>query len=70
MVSAGIEFGPGTVYGSTLIKVGQTQQKLGEAEKEFVRTAYNGFVGPLQTFLNWDMKQITVSIINVDESRG
>lgn len=60
MVSAGIEFGPATVYGSTLIKVGQTQQKLGEAEREFVGSTFNGFVSPLNTFLNWDMKQIMV----------
>ena len=37
MVEAGNEFGPGTPYGSSLIRVGQTQQALGETERNFIR---------------------------------
>lgn len=58
MIDAGIEFGPGTVYGSALIKVGQAQQRLGQSEREFVNGAYRGFVEPLRKFLDEDMRSI------------
>jgi len=58
MIDAGIEFGPGTVYGSALIKVGQAQQRLGQSERDFVTGAYKGFVEPLRKFLDEDMKTI------------
>lgn len=60
MIDAGIEFGSGTVYGNALIKVGQTQQKLGKSEKEFVSSAYKGFAQPLRKFLEEDMKNVMV----------
>ena len=63
MIDAGIEFGPGTVYGSALIKVGKTQQNLGQTERNFVTGAYRGFVQPLRKFLDEDMKTITVFIL-------
>ena len=44
MIDAGIEFGPGTVYGSALIKVGKAQQNLGLTEREFVANSYRNFV--------------------------
>ena len=62
MIGAGIEFGPTTVYGSALMKVGQIQQRLGETERDFVTSSYEGFVCPLSKFLNEDMKAITVSL--------
>ena len=37
MVEAGNEFGAGTPYGAALIRVGQTQQALGETERNFIR---------------------------------
>ncbi|XP_013784250.1 endophilin-B1-like isoform X4 [Limulus polyphemus] len=58
MIDAGLDFGPGTAYGSTLIKVGQAQQKLGKAEKEFVRSAGTSFIQPLRKFLEGDMKTL------------
>lgn len=58
MIDAGIDFGPGTVYGSALIKVGQAQQRLGQSERDFVTNAYRGFVEPLRKFLDEDMKTI------------
>ncbi|XP_076327582.1 endophilin-B1-like isoform X9 [Tachypleus tridentatus] len=58
MMDAGSEFGAGTAYGSTLIKVGQTQQKLGQAEKEFIHSVSTGFIRPLRGFLEGDMKTI------------
>ncbi|XP_076320856.1 endophilin-B1-like isoform X8 [Tachypleus tridentatus] len=58
MIDAGSDFGPGTAYGSTLIKVGQAQKKLGKAEKEFVRIASTSFIQPLRKFLEGDMKTL------------
>lgn len=46
--------------GSALIKIGQTQLRLGGAEREFVRAAMTTFVGPLKRFLEGDMKTIMV----------
>lgn len=60
MIDAGIEFGPGTVYGSALIKVGKAEQNLGQTEREFVSKAFNNFVQPLKKFLDEDMRTITV----------
>jgi len=65
MIGAGIEFGPGTVYGSALIKVGQSNQQLGEAERDFVTSSYEGFVCPLSKFLGEDMKAITVCQVSI-----
>ncbi|XP_037524994.1 endophilin-B1 isoform X3 [Rhipicephalus sanguineus] len=58
MIDAGTDFGPGTSYGSALIKVGQAQQKLGQAEREFGRLVHTNFVQPLRRFLDGDMKTI------------
>ncbi|KAI5742550.1 hypothetical protein M8J77_008476 [Diaphorina citri] len=58
MTEAGNAFGPGTTYGTALIKVGQYEQKLGAAEREFVNSAHVSFVQPLQKFLEGEMKTI------------
>lgn len=58
MIEAGNEFGPGTPYGSALIRVGQTEQALGEIEKEYIKNSHAAFCGPLQTFLDGEMKNI------------
>ncbi|XP_013400161.1 endophilin-B1 isoform X2 [Lingula anatina] len=58
MVDAGNDFGPGTSYGNSLVKCGQTQQRLGQAEKDFVSTSANNFLTPLKNFLEGDMKTI------------
>ncbi|KFM77626.1 Endophilin-B1, partial [Stegodyphus mimosarum] len=58
MIEAGADLGSGTPYGSALIKIGQTQQRLGAAEREFVRAAMTTFVSPLKRFLDGDMKTI------------
>lgn len=42
-----------------MIKVGQTEQKLGQAEQEFRTAAENGFVQPLRRFLEGEMKTIS-----------
>ncbi|RWS23640.1 Endophilin-B1-like protein, partial [Leptotrombidium deliense] len=58
MIDAGLHFGPGTIYGSALIKVGQTQQKLGKEEREFVDKSYKSFVNPLKKFLDEDVRNV------------
>ncbi len=46
--------------GSTLIKCGHSHQKLGQVHKEFVQSAANGFMQPLKSFLDGEMKSLTV----------
>ncbi|XP_042218751.1 endophilin-B1-like [Homarus americanus] len=59
MVQAGNEFGPGTAYGSALLKVGGAEQRLGMVEREFVSNAVQGYVQPMRKFLDTEMKTIT-----------
>lgn len=58
MLDAGASFGPGTAYGSALIKVGQAEKNLGSAERDFGRTVHTHFLQPLRRFLEGDMKTI------------
>ncbi|GAB6031447.1 hypothetical protein CHUAL_009218 [Chamberlinius hualienensis] len=58
MIDAGDDFGAGTAYGSALIKVGRTQQRLGMAEREFIQKSAKNFMQPLRSFLDGDMKTI------------
>uniref|UniRef100_A0A8C9WMQ8 Endophilin-B2 n=1 Tax=Scleropages formosus TaxID=113540 RepID=A0A8C9WMQ8_SCLFO len=59
MLEAATDFGPGTPYGSTLIKVGECQRRLGGAEREFMQTASVAFLGPLRNFLEGDWRTIS-----------
>lgn len=56
---AGSEFGQEGAYGSALIKVGQSEQKLGQIERDFHTAAENCFVQPLRRFLEGEMRTIT-----------
>ncbi|XP_056642235.1 endophilin-B1 isoform X2 [Diorhabda carinulata] len=58
MVEAGTVLGPGTAYGSSLIKVGQWEQKLGQTERDFIGSAGMCFTQPLRKFLETEMKTI------------
>ncbi|KPP65828.1 endophilin-B2-like, partial [Scleropages formosus] len=64
MLEAATDFGPGTPYGSTLIKVGECQRRLGGAEREFMQTASVAFLGPLRNFLEGDWRTISVSCVD------
>ncbi len=44
--------------GSALIRVGQTEQALGQIESEYIRHAHDGICGPLSRFLDGEMKNI------------
>ncbi|XP_032905027.1 endophilin-B2 isoform X7 [Amblyraja radiata] len=58
MVDAASEFGPGTSYGSTLIKVGEAQRRLGAADRDFIQSSMINFLTPLRNFLEGDWKTI------------
>jgi hypothetical protein len=44
-----------------LARVGETEKKIGESEKEFVNKANECFVTPLKNFLDGQMRTIQVS---------
>ncbi|KAJ8388758.1 hypothetical protein AAFF_G00129910 [Aldrovandia affinis] len=59
MLEAAKDFGPGTPYGSTLIKVGECQRRLGGAEREFMQSSAINFLTPLRNFLEGDWRTIS-----------
>ncbi|XP_036410036.1 endophilin-B1b isoform X1 [Megalops cyprinoides] len=59
MIDSGHEIGPGTAYGSALIKCGQTEKRLGGAEREFIQSSANTFLTPLRNFIEGDYKTIS-----------
>ncbi|KAM9218027.1 endophilin-B2 isoform 1-T1 [Leptosomus discolor] len=59
MTEAANDFGPGTPYGKTLIKVGETQRRLGAAERDFIHCASLNFLTPLRNFLEGDWRTIS-----------
>ncbi|KAJ1171257.1 hypothetical protein NDU88_003127 [Pleurodeles waltl] len=59
MMDAGNEFGPGTAYGNALIKCGETQKRIGTADRELVQTAATNFLTPLRNFIEGDYKTIS-----------
>lgn len=48
MIEAGGEFGPDGNYGAALIKTGQTEQKLGQVERDFIANTGMCFIQPLR----------------------
>lgn len=58
MVDAGHEFGPGTPYGTALIRCGEAEKQLGLAERESVQSASINFITPLNDFIEGDSKTI------------
>ncbi|XP_023614018.1 endophilin-B1 isoform X3 [Myotis myotis] len=58
MIDAGTEFGPGTAYGNALIKCGETQKRIGTADRELIQTAALNFLTPLRNFIEGDYKTI------------
>ncbi|XP_014663884.1 PREDICTED: endophilin-B1-like [Priapulus caudatus] len=69
MIEAGNDFGPGTAYGSTLVKCGQMERNIGNAEKEYIHKVNNNFLTPLRTFLEGDMKTIVRERKTLDMKR-
>jgi endophilin-B len=59
MIEGGGEFGQDGAYGQALIKTGQAEQKLGQAERDFISSAGMCFIQPLRKFLDGEMKTIS-----------
>ncbi|XP_047446827.1 endophilin-B2a isoform X2 [Mugil cephalus] len=59
MQDAAKEFGAATPYGSTLIKVGDCERRLGAAERDFLQTSAISFLTPLRNFLEGDWRTIS-----------
>ncbi|XP_067310078.1 endophilin-B1b isoform X1 [Pseudorasbora parva] len=59
LIDSGHEFGPGTAYGSALIKCGETEKLLGSAEKEFIHSSAINFLTPFRNFIEGDFKTIS-----------
>ncbi|XP_063288709.1 endophilin-B2 isoform X2 [Pelobates fuscus] len=59
MNDAANDFGPSSPYGQTLIKVGETQKKLGTAERDFIHSSTVNFLTPLRNFLEGDWRTIS-----------
>ncbi|XP_062353143.1 endophilin-B1 isoform X3 [Cinclus cinclus] len=59
MIDAGNEFGPGTAYGNALLKCGETQKRIGAADRELIQTSAINFLTPLRNFIEGDYKTIT-----------
>ena len=49
------------ILGSALVKVGTTEKKLGQAERDLKAKSMSHFLHQLKTFLEGDMKTISVS---------
>ncbi|KAF0872865.1 CLCA4 regulator, partial [Crocuta crocuta] len=58
MIDAGTEFGPGTAYGNALIKCGETQKRIGTADRELIQSSALNFLTPLRNFIEGDYKTI------------
>ncbi|XP_062816007.1 endophilin-B2 isoform X8 [Anolis carolinensis] len=59
MIEAANDFGPTSPYGKTLIKVGETERRLGGAERDFIHSASINFLTPLRNFLEGDWRTIS-----------
>ncbi|KAF7199580.1 transcript variant X3 [Nothobranchius furzeri] len=59
MEGAAQEFGAATPYGSTLLKVGECEKRLGAVEKEFIQTSAISLLTPLRNFLEGDWRTIS-----------
>lgn len=58
-----LELKAAIIAGKTLIKVGETQRRLGAAERDFIHSASINFLTPLRNFLEGDWRTISVSMV-------
>lgn len=47
-----------TISGSSLLKVGQSEQRLGHIERDYIASSHHCFLVPLRKFLDGEMKTI------------
>ena len=50
-----------SVAGNALIKCGETQKRIGTADRELIQTSALNFLTPLRNFIEGDYKTIAVS---------
>lgn len=50
-----------SLAGNALIKCGETQKRIGTADRELIQTSAINFLTPLKNFIEGDYKTITVS---------
>ncbi|XP_034530393.1 endophilin-B1-like [Notolabrus celidotus] len=58
MIQAGMEIGSNTPYGTALLRFGETQKQLGEAERQFVQSTNIHFLTPLRSFSEGEYRLI------------
>uniref|UniRef100_A0A3Q2EE10 Endophilin-B1-like n=1 Tax=Cyprinodon variegatus TaxID=28743 RepID=A0A3Q2EE10_CYPVA len=58
MTQAGLEIGSNTPYGTALLRCGETQKQLGEAERKFAECTNIHFLTPLKSFTEGEYKVI------------
>ncbi|XP_044022252.1 endophilin-B2-like isoform X2 [Siniperca chuatsi] len=58
MIQAGLEMGANTPYGTALLRCGEAQKHLGEAERKFVQSTNIHFLTPLRTFTEGEYRAI------------
>ncbi|XP_008278334.1 endophilin-B1-like [Stegastes partitus] len=58
MTQAGMELGSNTPYGSALMRCGEAQKQLGEAERQFVQSTNIHFLTPLRSFAEGEYRAI------------
>uniref|UniRef100_A0A673CDK4 BAR domain-containing protein n=1 Tax=Sphaeramia orbicularis TaxID=375764 RepID=A0A673CDK4_9TELE len=58
LTHAGLELGSTTPYGSALIRCGEVQKQLGEAERKFVQSTNIHFLTPLRSFTEGQYRAI------------
>uniref|UniRef100_A0A667ZZE1 BAR domain-containing protein n=1 Tax=Myripristis murdjan TaxID=586833 RepID=A0A667ZZE1_9TELE len=58
MTQAGLEMGPNTPYGTALVRCGEAQKQIGEAERKFVQSTNIHFLTPLRTFTEGEYRVI------------
>ncbi|CAL8285462.1 unnamed protein product [Lota lota] len=50
MTQAGLEVGPNTPYGTSLVRCGEAQKHMGQAERKFAQSCHIHFLSPLRSF--------------------
>ncbi|CAN0351742.1 unnamed protein product [Lampetra planeri] len=70
MTEAANDLGPATAYGRALLRCGETEQRLGLAQRDFARAASATFLRPLQSFLDSDCRAIARERSRLETARA
>uniref|UniRef100_A0A8C5ASP5 BAR domain-containing protein n=1 Tax=Gadus morhua TaxID=8049 RepID=A0A8C5ASP5_GADMO len=64
MTQAGVEVGPSTPYGTSLVRCGEAQKHMGEAERQFVQSVHIHFLSPLRSFSEGEYRYERRMLVN------